>query len=314
MPPVDKLHQEYWMGVESYSDFWYNVADKLDEGDGGTSSIFHVIRSAYKSDRETVAKGGGISYVMKIVTEDSSELNSRLNAEQDFLSETDHPSILNCFDNGDWHGYPFYIAEFLPGTLRQSMERNLSQAIKLNISIQLVSAIVELEQSEPSVVHRDIKPRNIFISGNRAVLGDFGIMKFLDGDREEIEDIWENSTQKAMPYYYPTPDLVAYSNDNQDLTTKANVYQLGLVLAEMFTGTNPASPATMTDGDLEYNSRDDVSYVPGGYGSNIHDLLTRMLNEETADRPNATEILQEWEEIMAGVAESTYDLNGFVFE
>jgi serine/threonine protein kinase len=194
------------------------------------------------------------------------------------------------------------------------MERNLSQAVKLNISIQLVSAIVELEQSEPSVVHRDIKPRNIFISGNKSVLGDFGIMKFLDGDDEEIEDIWKNSTQKAMPYYYPTPDLVAYSNDEHDLTPKANVYQLGLVLAEMFTGRNPANPASMTDGKLEYEPRDDVSYVPGDYGGHIHDVLTRMVSEEVADRPHATEILEEWEEIMAGVAESTYDLNGFVFE
>lgn len=35
MLPVDKLYQEYWMGVESDAEFWYNVAEKLDEGEWG---------------------------------------------------------------------------------------------------------------------------------------------------------------------------------------------------------------------------------------------------------------------------------------
>jgi serine/threonine protein kinase len=309
-----ELQRDYWIGIESDSDFWYNVADKLDEGEGGTSSIYHVVRSAYKSDRETVAKGGGISYVMKIITRDREELKTRLNAEKEFLLETDHPSVLNCYDAGHWHEYPFYIAEYLPKTLRPLMEQNLSQAIKLNIAIQLVSSLIELEQSEPAIVHRDIKPRNIFISGNKAVLGDFGIMKFIGGEVDDVEDIWEDSTQKAMPYFYPTPELIDYSNNEADLTTKTNTYQLGLILAELFTGNNPANPADNTEDGLVYNDRDEVRFVPGNCGGQIRDLIEDMLIEEASDRPEASEILESWEGIMNKVAETTYNLNGFVFE
>jgi len=48
------------------------------------------------------------------------------------------------------------------------------------------------------VVHRDIKPHNIFVKGASAVLGDFGLMKLLDGNAEADREIFEESVGQGQ--------------------------------------------------------------------------------------------------------------------
>jgi serine/threonine protein kinase len=91
------------------------------------------------------------------------------------------------------------------------------------------------------VVHRDIKPKNIFLKGQSFVLGDFGLIKLLNGHDEADHNIFKESVGFGMPYFYRTPDLIAYGKRESGITTKSDVFQLGLVAIELFTGRNPVT-------------------------------------------------------------------------
>ena len=155
--------------------------------------------------------------------------------EARFLQTCDHPAIIRTYDEGVYYENPFVVMEYLPRTLAQVMRRGCGIVEKVAFAIQLVSALEYLDSLDPKVVHRDIKPPNIFIKGGSCVLGDFGLMKRLTDDPSIIKE----SLGPGMAYYYRTPDLVAYLRGGAPVTTKSDVFQLGLVLAHLFTGWNP---------------------------------------------------------------------------
>jgi serine/threonine protein kinase len=102
--------------------------------------------------------------------------------------------------------------------------------VKISIALQLLSALAYLERQTPPVVHRDIKPQNIFFKGRSAVLGDFGLMKRVaDSD----DGAYKESLGAGMPFRYRTPDQVAYLNGQTALTPKSDVFQLGRVQSQI---------------------------------------------------------------------------------
>jgi hypothetical protein len=70
------------------------------------------------------------------------------------------------------------------------------------------------------------------------VLGDFGLMKLMDGQGEEDRDVFKESVGLGMPFFYRTPDLISYAKNEADISPKSDVFQLGLVLTELFTSRN----------------------------------------------------------------------------
>lgn len=124
---------------------------------------------------------------------------------------------------------------------------------KVLYACQLLSALQLLQNR--NIIHRDIKPNNIFVNGSNAVLGDFGLIKALDINEqlnEQVDDDIEMINETAfhtaegyvaMPYFYRTPELVAYANKRDVLHIESDVFQLGLVLTELFTGENPLIPS-----------------------------------------------------------------------
>ena len=94
-----------------------------------------------------------------------------------------------------------------------------------------------------------------------------------------------------MPLRYRTPDLIAYQRGEAQLTTKSDVFQLGLVLAELFTGKNPAK-APKDEGDELVLDR--VGYVPGEHGGLIWTLITEMLERDWDKRPDAGTAFDKW--------------------
>src|SRR5262249_34043656 len=159
------------------------------------------------------------------------------------------PAIMRVFDEGLFryrvagveNEYPFVVAEYLPQTLYHVIRTGTADvAQRVTIAVQLLSALSFLEHSVPQAVHRGIKPQNIFVKWRSCVLGDFGLMKLLDGIDEEDKLVLKESVGPGMPFLYRTPDLVAYARNEAPLTIKTDVFQLGLVLTELFTGRNPA--------------------------------------------------------------------------
>lgn len=215
--------------------------------------------------------------------------------ESSFLRTCSHPAVMRVFDEGIYRDeHPFVVAEFLPQTLSAIMRRRTKFAEKLSYALQLFSALEYLASLATPVVHRDIKPTNIFIKGGSCVLGDFGLMKHHVAnpslDREFLQE-----SMKGMPRNYRTPDLVEYFKGGPLPTPKSDVFQVGLVLAELFTGSNPLQPIMGDDFDAPI-ALDPIGDVDDPLWKHVKAGIQWMLAIDPNARPGPDAMLDLWRE------------------
>ena len=124
----------------------------------------------------------GVLFAIKVFSPGSREKEEWKQAfmrEVHVLRDCDHPAIVRVFDEGVVQdGRPFFVMEYLPATLwAVTRDGKLNDLAKLSIVMQLLSALDYLSRRDPYVVHRDIKPKNIFLKdAELCVLGDFGLI------------------------------------------------------------------------------------------------------------------------------------------
>ena len=290
---------DYWTGIKSQN-YWYNVIQRI--GSGGSSYTYQCIRSIQQADRDEFAEGAGNTYVIKLFTAKSKdERERRFNEERDFLKKTEHPSILNVHDSGEYdpeftdEAYPFYVSDYMPVDMQDLIERDKSTPIpkKVSYAVQLLSALVYLENNDPPIIHRDIKPGNIFFSADSCVLADFGAMR----EGKASAGVDKDSEDEVMPTY-SSIDMFLYEKEGRPITDKSNVFQLGIVLAELFTGRVPTSIPGET---YEVDQIDDLK-LPNSYpddvGDRISDEINKMLTKDPSERPTAGDIIEEWRWIL----------------
>jgi serine/threonine protein kinase len=146
----------------------------------------------------------------------------------------------------------------------------------------------------PYVVHRDIKPKNIFLKAGTCVLGDFGLVF------QDVVPVATGQPQGAMPAMaqaYRTPELVAYHATGKKPPPASDVFQLGLVACELFTGKNPLRPA----GPKKPVQLDQLDDVPGPLGETIKARLEEMIIIDTESRMPASRLLPLWIDLYRNV-------------
>jgi serine/threonine protein kinase len=229
--------------------------------------------------------------------------------EFEFLSTCSHPGLMRVYDRGVYRDqHPFYIAEYLPETLAEAMTRGLAVIEKIAFAMQLVSAIHFLANHAPPVVHRDIKPDNIFVKGRQSVLGDFGLMKeLMDGFGAESD-----SFGTKVPLRHRTPDLIDYELGRAPLTPQSDVFQMGLVLAELFAVENPQREPTVDDRLSAPIQMRPLRQIPGRYGGLIASILMKMLQLDPEVRPTPTILLDSWQGVFENVAKAAHAMEGRV--
>jgi len=296
--------------IHSETDVWYKNVQTL--GHGGNAITFLALA--------TSGSARGVLFAIKVFRKLSQPARREAFLEEvSFLESADHPCIMRIYDagifvrksaQGTFH-YPFVAAEYLPKTLAVVIRENTaSLAEKVSYALQLLSSLNYLASSVRPVIHRDIKPQNIFVKGGSCVLGDFGLMKFLDRDDDVDRNILKESELPGMPFYYRTPDLIRYARGEAGITTKSDVFQLALVLAELFTGWNPARrPANILD-NIEL---DQINHIGGSLGGSIATLLRRMLELNENDRVSAHDIMGGWQGVLNDIVEKSHELEGRVF-
>ena len=209
--------------------------------------------------------------------------------------------------------FPFVIADYLPRTLRDSMRAGLWMTEKMAFALQMVSALSYLDSHAPSIVHRDIKPENIFVRGKACILGDFGLMKFVgDGDIEADKKFMIESTGVRLPYFYRTPDLVNYCRNVGTLSARSDVFQIGLVFAEMFSGVNPLKKCKDILDPVELN---ELTQIPcsRSLAVALHAYLQRMLDFDAGRRISPEELFDPLEGLFLQAVSASLDLEGKVF-
>ncbi len=170
----------------------------------------------------------------------------RFAEEQQILAGIRHPNVAQLYDGGTTlDGRPYFVMEYVEGKPigEYCDEQRLTTRQRLELFLQVCSA-VHLAHQKLRVVHRDLKPGNILVTGEGIPkLLDFGIAKPLDVERssgavgESLDTVGEDSRPLAsgLTPFYSSPEQLA----GQPLTTASDIYSLGVLLYQLLTGRLP---------------------------------------------------------------------------
>lgn len=297
------LSFRHGQSIKSDTDVHYRYLQILGTGKNATT----ILVTPSSGERR------GLLFALKIFERlDSDESKRRFFKEVAFLQTCTHPAIMRVYDSGSFETVtgtrPFVVAEYFPQTLRDLVGRDdVSIPQRLSFALQLLSALEFLAACRPAVVHRDIKPDNIFIKGKACVLGDFGLMKrVMPNSRSDPADVLRESMGAVMPRSYRTPDLIQYVQGRRDIDTASDVFQLGLTLAELFTGCNPAYADRDNPDDLILET---VGHISGEIGGLIFTTIRDMLEFDPARRPSASQVFDRWQTAFFSATELSFRLN-----
>lgn len=290
----------------------YRVMQEV--GQGGNCRVYLVVAVSGANE--------GVLFALKVFTktQDADRL-AQFHREAAFLRACSHPAIMKVFDQGTLRvaeggtvaEFPFVVADYYTATLDRALQVGLRLADKVVFMLQLLSAVKYLSSLSPQIVHRDIKPQNIFLRGNSCALGDFGLLREVgpgvDGGEEE-RNVFKMSAGAGMPRWYRTPDLVRYAKNEVDITCSSDTFQLGLVAAVMFCGRNPLRTCK---GLLDPVELDPLVPVSGSLGASIMDGIHRMLVMDSTQRESPSVLLEHWDGVLAAVTNNYHMLEGRVF-
>jgi eukaryotic-like serine/threonine-protein kinase len=150
-----------------------------------------------------------------------------------------HPHILVVHDSGDADGQLWFTMPYVEGqTLRSRLLRETQLPVDdaLRITREVADALHYAHQH--GVIHRDIKPENILLSGDHALVADFGIARALPPESDER--LTESGISLGTPQYMSPEQALA----QRDVDPRTDIYSLGCVLYEMLTGEPPYTGPT----------------------------------------------------------------------
>ena len=233
-------------------------------GRGGMGIVYHGTRADGLYQQSVAVKllraGGGAGGAAR-----------RFAFEREILARLDHPGIARLLDGGvtepstsEPEGRPFLVMEYVAGEALDAYcdRRALSVETRLRLFLDACDAVAYAHRH--LVVHRDLKPGNIFVteaSGQpRVKLLDFGIAKLLSpatgatvgGDGAPANTALTQMLQRPFTPEYAAPEQV----EGRAATTATDVYGLGVVLFELLAGrrpflSDPAAPRAIERAVLE---------------------------------------------------------------
>jgi serine/threonine-protein kinase len=173
---------------------------------------------------------------------------ARFRREGSILARLRHPNIAHLVDAGiSASGQPFLVLEHVEG---QSIDaycdrRALGVDARIRLFLDVLGAVSHAHSL--LVVHRDIKPSNVLVSDQGAVkLLDFGIAKLLEPEPGEDALPLTREGEAMLTPEYAAPEQLT----GQPVTTRTDVYALGVLLYVLLSGRHPAGAATSSPAEL----------------------------------------------------------------
>ena len=165
---------------------------------------------------------------LKLIRREAVEHIARFEIERRTLAQLDHPGIARLFDGGlAEDGRPYMVMEWVEGRsiTQWCREQDADLRQRLEIFLQVCDAVAYAHRN--LLVHRDLKPGNVLVTGEgRSKLLDFGVAKLLSGSIDV-----ETQTQAPITPAYAAPEQLTQA----PVTTATDVYALGLLLFELLT-------------------------------------------------------------------------------
>src|SRR5256885_1827140 len=209
-----------------------------------------------------------------------------------------HPHIVPLLTAGESNGLPYFTMPFVDGeSLRIRLARHgelpVNQAIRMLREIASALAYAH----EHGIVHRDIKPDNVLLSGGSAMVTDFGVAKALSASSNA-----EHGGITSLGVALGTPAYMSPEQASADpsVAHRADIYSFGVLAYELLTGQPPFAGRTpqnllaahVTEAPEAINRRR-ASLPPA-----LAALVMRCLEKRPADRPqSASEVVHALDDI-----------------
>ena len=179
----------------------------------------------------------GRSVAIKVLTPELARAlgPERFTREIRLTAQLVHPNIVPLFDSGESDGWLFYVIPFIDGPTLRSRLGN-GQPVTMPEVIRIVADTAEALAYAHGlgIVHRDVKPENIFFSGGRALLADFGIATG-HGAAPGASTLTSTGTIVGTVSYM-SPEQ---ASGDRDLDGRADLFSLGCVAYELLSGQPP---------------------------------------------------------------------------
>ncbi len=199
-------------------------------GEGGMGAVYLAARRDGEVEQTVALK------LIRPGLETSREVLRRFHAERHILAALEHPHIARLLDGGtSADGLPYLVMEYVEGEPIDlyCQRRQLSLKHRLEL-MQTVCETVHFAHQK-LVVHRDLKPNNILVTGDGTPkLLDFGIARLLDPEAHALDTVTRTGFQPMTPRY-ASPEQIR----GRAVSTASDIYALGVILYELLTGHSP---------------------------------------------------------------------------
>ena len=156
----------------------------------------------------------------------------RFQNEATIASSLSHPNIVKVFNHGTIEGRPYIANEYVKGQTMKDMldfRASIPVAEAVGYMLQLTSALFYAHQH--NIIHRDIKPQNIYVMPDGTIkLGDFGIAQ-ADG----IDDGLTKPSEIVGSVHYLAPEI----SQGKPASIQSDIYAAGVTFYELLTGHVP---------------------------------------------------------------------------
>src|SRR5689334_18683716 len=201
----------------------YRIVGRL--GRGGMGEV-------YRADDLKLGQQVALKFLPESVDADPARL-TQLHTEVRMARQVSHPNVCRVYDVGEFEGHTFLSMEYVDGEDLSSLIRRIGrfpQDRAIELARQICAGLAAAH--DRGVVHRDLKPANIMLDGSGKIrITDFG----LAGATGEI--------LRAGTPAYMAPEQLA----GGEVTPRSDIYALGLVLYEMFTGQRALDARNMAE-------------------------------------------------------------------
>ena len=228
-------------------------------GEGGTGVVYSATDDSNKK------------FAIKILdpAKASREKLKRFENEYRFCSHNKHPNIITVLDHGlTDEGTPFFVMPFYEASLRRLIGK-LEPRQALNVFKKILDGVEASHKLR--VVHRDLKPENILVNniGKDLAIADFGIAEF--SEEELYTAVETKDGTRLANFQYAVPEQ---RTRGKRVDQRADIYAMGLILNELYTGELAHGINYKTIGDVT----EEFPYLDA--------LVERMLQQNPASRFN----------------------------
>jgi len=238
-------------------------------GKGGMGEV-------YRADDLKLGQPVALKFLPRDLSGDASRL-ARLMDEVRAARGVAHPNVCRVYDAGEADGRQFLTMEYIDGEDLATSVRRIGRFPEdkgLEIARQLCAGLAAVH--DRGLLHRDLKPANVMLDGRGKVrLTDFGLASEAAGPG--------GAGEPAGTPAYMAPELLS----GKPATVQSDIYALGLVLYEVFSGRRAFDAATIAGlrQQQESGERPTLSSATGAVDAAIEDVVLRCLDRNPAARP-----------------------------